>query len=39
MTKKKEAVLIFEIKIFRRIYGAKYEDGEWKRKDESRTRI
>jgi hypothetical protein len=23
-------VLIFERKIFRRIYGAKYEDGEWK---------
>jgi hypothetical protein len=31
MTKKDEqAVLIFERKIFRRIYGAKYEDGEWK---------
>jgi len=31
MTKKEEqAVLIFEMKIFRRIYGAKYEDGEWK---------
>jgi hypothetical protein len=23
-------MLIFERKIFRRIYGAKYEDGEWK---------
>jgi len=23
-------VLIFERKIFRRIYGSKYEDGEWK---------
>jgi hypothetical protein len=23
-------VLIFERKIFRRIYGLKYEDGEWK---------
>jgi len=23
-------VLIFERKIFRRIYGAKYENGEWK---------
>jgi len=31
MTKKEEQVLlIFERKIFRRIYGAKYEDGEWK---------
>jgi len=31
MTKKEEQVLlIFEMKIFRRIYGAKYEDGEWK---------
>jgi len=31
MTKKQEqAVLIFERKIFRRMYGAKYEDGEWK---------
>jgi hypothetical protein len=31
MTKKQEqAVLIFERKIFRRIYGAKYVDGEWK---------
>jgi hypothetical protein len=30
-TKKKEqALLIFETKIFRRIYGPKYEDGEWK---------
>jgi hypothetical protein len=25
-----QAVLIFERKILRRIYGAKYEDGEWK---------
>jgi hypothetical protein len=25
-----QAVFIFERKIFRRIYGAKYEDGEWK---------
>jgi hypothetical protein len=32
MTKKEEQVLlIFERKIFRRIYGAKY-DGEWKSK-------
>jgi hypothetical protein len=31
MTEKEEqAVLIFERKIFRRIYGAKYEDGKWK---------
>jgi hypothetical protein len=31
MTKKEEqALFIFERKIFRGIYGAKYEDGEWK---------
>jgi hypothetical protein len=31
MTKKEEQALpIFEREIFRRIYGAKYEDGEWK---------
>jgi len=31
MTKKEEqALLIFERKIFRGIYGPKYEDGEWK---------
>jgi hypothetical protein len=31
MTKKEEqALLIFERKIFRRVYGPKYEDGEWK---------
>jgi len=31
LTKKEEqAVIIFERKIFRRIYGAKYENGEWK---------
>jgi hypothetical protein len=31
MTKKEEqTLLIFEKKMFRRIYGPKYEDGEWK---------
>jgi len=31
LTKKEEqAVIIFERKIFRRIYGPKYENGEWK---------
>jgi len=36
LTKKEEqALLIFEWKIFRRIYGSKYENGEWK----SRTNI
>jgi len=31
MTKKEEqTLLIFESKIFRRIYSPKYEDGEWK---------
>ena len=30
-TKKEEqALLIYERKIFRRIYGPKYENGEWK---------
>ena len=28
--KEEEALIIFERKIFRRIYGPKYEDGEWK---------
>ena len=31
MTKKEEqALLIFERKMFRRLYGARYENGEWK---------
>jgi len=31
LTKKEEkGLLIFERKIFRRIYGPKYENGEWK---------
>ena len=31
LTKKEEqALLIYERKIFRRIYGPKYENGEWK---------
>ena len=31
MTKKEEQdLLIFERKIFRRLYGPKYGDGEWK---------
>jgi hypothetical protein len=38
MKKEEQAQLISERKIFRRIYGPKYEDGGWKRKDESRTR-
>ena len=28
--KEEQALLIFERKIFRRIYGPKYENGEWK---------
>ena len=27
---RKQALLIFERKIFRRVYGAKYGNGEWK---------
>ena len=30
LTKKEQALLIFERKMFRRIYGPKYEKGEWK---------
>jgi hypothetical protein len=29
---RREAVLVFERKIFRRIYGPRYENGKWKTK-------
>jgi len=33
LTRKEEQALpIFERKVFRRIYGPKYENGEWKRR-------
>ena len=38
LTKKEQVLLIFERKIFRRIYGSKYENGEWMKSEESRTR-
>jgi hypothetical protein len=30
MKKQEQALLVFERKIFRRMYGPKYENGEWK---------
>jgi len=36
--KEEEALLILERKIFRKIYGPKYENGEWEKSDELRTR-
>ena len=30
LTKKKQTLLIFERKMFRRTFGTKYENGEWR---------
>ena len=30
LDEEEHAILIFERKVFRRIYGPKYENGEWK---------
>ena len=35
MKEEEQVVLIFGRKVFRRIYGAKYENGEWKRRIEN----
>jgi hypothetical protein len=41
--KEEQALLVFERKLFRRIYGPKYENGEWRtrtnRELEDMTRI
>jgi hypothetical protein len=40
MTKnEKKALLIFERKIFRRIYGFKYEEMEWKRRKNRELKV